>query len=86
MSFLVGEKVRALLIKQATALGRGAAAGAAAAASRESVRDLLTEVVGMNHAATEGRSEMVWADVYTVGGRAYVYTSCSSSLSDCCCL
>jgi hypothetical protein len=49
----VGEKVRALLDEQVTAPGRGAAA------SREPVRDLLTEIVGMKHAVAERRPELV---------------------------
>ena len=58
LSEAFGEKVRALLTDEATALGGGGGGGAtvgvAAAAGRERVRSVRTEIVGVNHSAKEG--------------------------------
>ena len=58
-----GEKVRALLQDQASAPEKGAAAGVVTAAQHKRVRDILTQIVGINHAASKSRSEMVCAVV-----------------------
>lgn len=55
-----GEKVRTLLHVQAAEHARDAATGVVAAAQREPVRDLLTQIVGMKHApAFTSRAEPV---------------------------
>lgn len=46
--FLTGEKIRVNLHEEVAASGRTSAAAAVTAAPREAVRDIATEIVGMN--------------------------------------